>query len=72
VKARSPAPSTLQDPATDAARQAPLVGLLTELLQGYRRPAIAITDKGSIVCSSPAAMRGELAGGPERHRPGPR
>jgi DNA-binding CsgD family transcriptional regulator len=57
VKARSPTPPAPQDPATDAVRQPPLVSLLTELLQGYRRPAIAITDKGSIVCSSPAATR---------------
>lgn len=54
VKAKSPAP---QDPATDAVRQPPLVSLLTELLQGYRRPAVAINDEGSIVCSSPAATR---------------
>lgn len=54
VKAKSPAP---QDLATDAVRQPPLASLLTELLQGYRRPAIAITDNGSIVCSSPVATR---------------
>ncbi len=54
VKAKSPAP---QDPAPDAVRQPPLVSLLAELLQGYRRPAVATNDKGSIVCSSPAATR---------------
>jgi hypothetical protein len=49
------------------------MSLLTELLQGYRRPAVAITDNGSIVCSSPAAtpsrsMQANCAGEPLRSR----
>ena len=47
--------------ATDAeplaTRPMPVINLLTELLQGYRRPAIITTEQGAIVCMNPAAMR---------------
>ena len=31
--------------------------MLTELLQGYRRPAVIVTRDGAVVCCNPAAMR---------------
>ncbi|HEY0133584.1 MAG TPA: LuxR C-terminal-related transcriptional regulator [Nannocystis sp.] len=43
------------EPAT--ARPVPVVNLLTELLQGYRRPAVVSTEQGTIVCMNAAAMR---------------
>lgn len=42
------------DPST---RPVQLVHVLTELLQGYRRPAVVTNDQGAIVCMNAAAMR---------------
>ena len=49
----------------EAVRTSPLGSMLTELLQGYRRPAVVVTQDGTMVCSNPAAMRiidGQLDG----------
>lgn len=35
----------------------PLASTLTEILQGYHRPAVALAEDGSVVCSNAAAMR---------------
>ena len=39
------------------ARPVPVLNILTELLQGYRRPAVVSTEQGTIVCMNAAAMR---------------
>ena len=41
----------------EAVRTSPLGSLLNELLQGYRRPAVVVTQDGTLVHSNPAAMR---------------
>ena len=41
----------------EAVRLSPLVDLLTELLQGYRHPAVICTEEGAIVCMNVAATR---------------
>ena len=60
MEARTPA-ATWQKPTTGhepvASRPVSLVNLLTELLQGYRRPAVVTTEQGAIVCMNAAAMR---------------
>lgn len=56
---KSPQAATIE-----AVRTSPLGSLLNELLQGYRRPAVVVTQDGTMVHSNPAAMR-LLAGEPE-------
>jgi len=60
MEARTPA-ATWPKPATEhepvASRPVSLVNLLTELLQGYRRPAVVTTEQGTVVCMNAAAMR---------------
>ena len=41
----------------EAVRTSPLGSLLNELLQGYRRPAVVVTQDGTLVHSNPTAMR---------------
>ena len=60
TEARTPA-ATWPKAATEhepvASRPVSLVNLLTELLQGYRRPAVVTTEQGTVVCMNAAAMR---------------
>lgn len=59
MEARTPAATwqkaTEHEPAPS--RPVSLVNLLTELLQGYRRPAVVTTEQGAVVCMNAAAMR---------------
>lgn len=61
MDARTSAGNWQKNSAADAepvaTRPMPVINLLTELLQGYRRPAIVCTEQGAIVCMNPAAMR---------------
>ncbi len=61
MEARTPTGTWQKPAATEAApvaaRPMPVVNILTELLQGYRRPAIVTTEQGAIVCMNAAAMR---------------
>ena len=50
-------PKGATEPEPVASRPVSLVNLLTELLQGYRRPAVVTTEQGAIVCMNAAAMR---------------
>ena len=43
--------------ATELASASPLAAILNELLQGYRRPAVAVTGEGNVVGLNAAAMR---------------
>ncbi len=43
--------------STEDVRLSQLASTLTEILQGYHRPAVALTADGTIVCSNSAAMR---------------
>jgi DNA-binding CsgD family transcriptional regulator len=61
MEARNPAgnwqKATVTEPESVAARPVPVVNILTELLQGYRRPAVVSTDQGVVICMNAAAMR---------------
>jgi len=61
MEARNPAGSWPKAGATEpeavATRPVPVLNILTELLQGYRRPAVVTTEQGGVVCMNAAAMR---------------
>jgi DNA-binding CsgD family transcriptional regulator len=39
------------------ARSASIVSVLTELVHGYRRPAVVLNDQGAVICMNAPAMR---------------
>lgn len=39
------------------ARSASIVSVLTELVHGYRRPAVVLNDQGTVICMNAPAMR---------------
>ncbi len=49
--------TTVTEAEPVSARPVPVLNILTELLQGYRRPAIVSTEQGAVVCMNAAAMR---------------
>lgn len=61
MEARNPAgnwpKASPTESETVATRPVPVLNILTELLQGYRRPAVVTTEQGSVVCMNAAAMR---------------
>lgn len=52
-----PRNSLAQGNNTEGIRLSPLASTLTEILQSFHRPAVALTEDGSVVCSNSAAMR---------------
>ena len=58
MEARNPAGNWQKGEAEPvASRPVPVLNILTELLQGYRRPAVVTTEQGAVVCMNAAAMR---------------
>jgi DNA-binding CsgD family transcriptional regulator len=61
MEARNPAgnwqKASVAESEPAPARPVPVVNILTELLQGYRRPAVVSTEQGNVVCMNAAAMR---------------
>lgn len=49
--------TTMTEAEPASARPGSVLNILTELLQGYRRPAIVSTEQGAVVCMNAAAMR---------------
>ncbi len=59
IEARNPAGTWQKQEAPEAqpVRPVSLLNILTEMLQGYRRPAVVLTEQGAVVCMNASAMR---------------